>query len=963
MQDTGDVTDRFDDLEPIKSAPALFTLNGFGTSLIGERDVDDETGSYVKTQVVTLLFVPVLALGAYRVIDNHEDAGWYFLGKTKLSSFARTANIAVMLCVAMLSLSIGISAYQNSWDVRAQDKLQAAEALVAANQHGKAATAIIAVSDSIPQAEELAAAKLRELAMGDLSTASSADVVQILRYLSAYEQDPTVIVGRCSELAADRSPAEAFALLDFAVGFDPTNEELAGRRAKLLGELRAAEPDELKWIVARAQDHLFVGEADAAFALLEPKEANLDKTEGALLYGALLARRGDLERGTQLIASYVEPRLRAFEKALKEFDQLAVARQDEIVNRLERNAPRSLQQAYDAAATDAEKSAVVADYVRERLAADPDLRRLQRAYMERSSIVSDALDYGIYVIEHAQTLSGSERDARLAQGEEILLSIQGIAADAPLFLVTMGKVQCWLGRTDQGKEQFEVLLARDRSANTLLAVANAMRDVGLDSDARVLAKEAFEAADSDATKASAATTAGLLAQSADERVEWMQKVGDESAQFQAQLSSALGAKALADGDMEAGQQHLRREIELWAEVPENATTLNNSAQAYFTLYALSGDQAHFEAASAQMDKAVALAPSDGIVLANAASSYFSVAVKSVVGDDFDFAKAHASPGVSSLSIFYNDAAERAALGRKLAAHPAWTKGRTALERARVLSPNYPELATKLVRVYNMQQDADALQKLAAALEASPPDVKSGEEHYRAYLEGTKDTERIQAMDNAIEQRKRWYDELDHDKDKLETCYARDELAELYAQRALFSDDAADLKASVEYAQSMNGCDGNAALSSSLLALGLHEATVSHPALTKLADEFGRALGPWALTAYALGRDDLRDVLLENENVARGLELRLEVRRAFPRYVDGFEYAISRATADDGGAAAQKVLVQSKISDAKIRIARATRGYTSIAVLDHYYLLVARNDPAAEQFIAEQRSLGVRLPPL
>ena len=62
-----DLTDRFPDLKPIKSAPSMFSVNGFGLSTYGARDNDAETGTYVKTHCLTALFIPLFALGAYRV--------------------------------------------------------------------------------------------------------------------------------------------------------------------------------------------------------------------------------------------------------------------------------------------------------------------------------------------------------------------------------------------------------------------------------------------------------------------------------------------------------------------------------------------------------------------------------------------------------------------------------------------------------------------------------------------------------------------------------------------------------------------------------------------------------------------------------------------------------------------------------------------------------------------------------
>src|SRR5262249_46444483 len=74
--------EKFPNLRLIQSPPSLHTINGIGTTIYGARDHDPETGTYVKTHWFCVLFIPVLALGAYRVAD--AERGWYFIGKEPL---------------------------------------------------------------------------------------------------------------------------------------------------------------------------------------------------------------------------------------------------------------------------------------------------------------------------------------------------------------------------------------------------------------------------------------------------------------------------------------------------------------------------------------------------------------------------------------------------------------------------------------------------------------------------------------------------------------------------------------------------------------------------------------------------------------------------------------------------------------------------------------------------------------
>jgi hypothetical protein len=93
-----DLFERFPEMTPVRGVPTLGRINGFGLGLYGARDHDPETATYVTTQCISALFIPVLALGAYRVF-NHPEGGWIILGRVPLSTFARSWNVLILLAV------------------------------------------------------------------------------------------------------------------------------------------------------------------------------------------------------------------------------------------------------------------------------------------------------------------------------------------------------------------------------------------------------------------------------------------------------------------------------------------------------------------------------------------------------------------------------------------------------------------------------------------------------------------------------------------------------------------------------------------------------------------------------------------------------------------------------------------------------------------------------------------------
>ncbi len=89
----------------IDSPPSLSTVNGIGTTLLGHRDDDPVTGTYVATQYFVVLFVPLFPLTSYRVRPA-ATGGWHFLGKVPHSK-AQKAHLVVfaILMIAWLTYS------------------------------------------------------------------------------------------------------------------------------------------------------------------------------------------------------------------------------------------------------------------------------------------------------------------------------------------------------------------------------------------------------------------------------------------------------------------------------------------------------------------------------------------------------------------------------------------------------------------------------------------------------------------------------------------------------------------------------------------------------------------------------------------------------------------------------------------------------------------------------------------
>ena len=78
----------FSNLKPMSGTPSLFTFNGFGFTLYGHSDFDEETQSFVAIYYFTALFIPIFPIARYRVI-NEKGNLYRFLGKLPLRTVDR----------------------------------------------------------------------------------------------------------------------------------------------------------------------------------------------------------------------------------------------------------------------------------------------------------------------------------------------------------------------------------------------------------------------------------------------------------------------------------------------------------------------------------------------------------------------------------------------------------------------------------------------------------------------------------------------------------------------------------------------------------------------------------------------------------------------------------------------------------------------------------------------------------
>jgi hypothetical protein len=95
----------YGNLQPISSAPSLWTINGIGFTLYGSTDVDATNSSYLTTYYFCFFFIPIFPICRYRVI--RDGKAYRFLGKAPLRKSDKW-HLAISLG-AIISLMLALS--------------------------------------------------------------------------------------------------------------------------------------------------------------------------------------------------------------------------------------------------------------------------------------------------------------------------------------------------------------------------------------------------------------------------------------------------------------------------------------------------------------------------------------------------------------------------------------------------------------------------------------------------------------------------------------------------------------------------------------------------------------------------------------------------------------------------------------------------------------------------------------
>ena len=755
-----DISTKFPELKPISGPPSLWTINGCGLSTYGSRDLDEETGTYIKTHCVTLLFVPILALGAYRVAKG-EQGGWYFIGREPLSALAKAWNVFIVLALAGGIGAYSWNAQYNSPNAVANRSIASAQEMIANGDCVQAAQTyrrvLMGDSDRIEAARGLLLKMHEDLNVANAPLEQYAEVLDIeIQSRKESSGDPVgLAIFEAGIAAVEKRGNEnlqgAAKILKIIEPVAVDAQRYSASRKSVLESLVEQKPDDIALICQLAEVMESLGDVSRCVELLQPHQDKLQTNEGARILGQIYASQGKYEESYGLLKPYCDDRLPKFNAAEQRLIELAETEQQRVFDDLDRgDAPPSFYQRYDTSDEEAQ-SLMIQNYIAEQLENNLMINEARNSFYSLSGIVPVALDLGMIELRRAQATENEfEQRQGFEEAEKTFHAIQGAVGESDEYLLYMGQVNYWLGKYDEGRDLFDQLLeSNQRSYEMLVGVASLVRAVGRETEARKLAEEAYEGTDVVAEKHRAAFMRAAMLKDNDDHIDWLKRADPNDNETKASLSSARGKKAYGKGDYAEAERLIRSSINDYDKLPETTASLNNSGLTFLTLYGITGDQKDFDESLRRLEKAIQREPVDSILRFNTAHGILRAVYNDLVDGRLDMKSTHQTASLDTLRYLYNDQAGKLVIGERLRNHNGMKKAISLYENVIMLSPKKTDSYSTLQAIHEFTRDLESLKKLKQRVESSKPEAEV--EERTAFLTGEKDEKYGEMFQLAIDQ--------------------------------------------------------------------------------------------------------------------------------------------------------------------------------------------------------------------
>lgn len=964
--------ERFPDLRPINSAPTLFKINGCGLGMYGRRDTDHETGTYIATHCLCLLFIPLFTLAAYRVADA-ENGGWYFIGKERLSTFARAWNVVVVL----LALGgVGFFYLDKHWqsaEYLYAQKLSQAEQHLAKGDIATAARLFREVIEGRSIKAGNAVAAIDGWLAGPAKTAPLSDVEPMLqaaeaaRVIGVWPGPADTVYQRGIEVAqarAEKTPQEAVKLVGLVEAGAPDATKLLALRQPWLEAWHQQTPKDIECAGLLAVCFESNEEFDKCKKLLEPFGQALVGTEGGRIWGQMLAREGKFVESCDFLLPYCTGRLEKLHQAEQLTTRLAEEAQSRAISRLDRgDAPQSFYATYKAASEDRQREMVI-EYVMKELREDSALKLAQDKLRSEADIVPVALDLGMALLQRAQQATNAdERKGDLEKAEKTFLAVGGVAGEADSYRLNLGQVYYWLGKPEEGRKLFdELIAAKGNDFQVALGIGQILREVGANTEASKMAEELY-ARESGQNKFAAAQLRALLHTDVDDEILWLQRCDPADKSVQASLHSTRGQKAISEGRDEEAIIELRKGAEIYAKMNESASSLNNAALCYFQLFRAAGDPADHQQATDMLEKAVVLLPGDSILLTNYTAANFNAALLDIVGDRLQWKTLRQSAGLDALGYLYDDQESRDKVTDQVRQSGLLKKVTENARRLQVIRPKSTDGYGIEVALLVWTEDTTAAEQLFARVKAATLDLGQAKQEAQDLLNGKDIAKRRVQLEEAEKRAKATLARARAANHPATLAMALCDMVEIQISANSFAMtyDADAAVGLAEEAVAAQPCLATRRmLSLALLERANQQLKATDQAYATAAQDRGTLVTGAQLIGIAVqSPGELRDKVLALPDTQRAIQQAKELAERLPDSVDDISWHLLKLT---DSAITDQLSQENKsnaiANDVQFLLVPLSRS----GVVNHYLTLLRRGDQAnAKELLETARREGVTLP--
>jgi hypothetical protein len=966
-----DLYERFPEMQPVRSVPPLSTVHGIGLSMWGSRDPDAETGTYVKTLCFTVL-IPLLALRAYRVA-NAPNGGWYFLGRVPLSPFAKVWNPVFILGLVAIGLGVLWNSHTSSPEYKAGQKLARADELANAGQFGKAAELCREVVQGKTSQADPAREKLKGFVADAAAHAPATEAAAVLRVAVGLQSRPGPDAEvfqhgmNAAERHAESDPRGAAAVLDAITPVAKDPDALLVKKREVWERVVQRERDDPEAASQLALVYEAQNELAKCEPLLVPFARRLGTGEGARILGHIYARQNKLDEASALLQPYLEGRLQKLRTAEKAYENAVTRARDAAIDQVNKGlAPDFPMDRYHRAA-EAEKRTIEQEYLHEKTKDDETIKTAEKNLVQQLAIVPVAIDHGIVLLGRAQGMRDEAlRRAELEKAKQTFLAIRGVAGQDDAYRMFLGQVHYWLGEHAEGRKLFDELLeARKRNYQTVTQVSQMLRAVGAVSEARPLAEEAYNQAANEKDKHAAAIARAVMFIDLDDEITWLRRADANELGVKGLLSSALGEKAIEEGNEGEAARHLREAVAVYEKSPPDPSVYNNGALACLALFQATGEQEALDKKARMLEKALALQPADTVILRNTADSLEEAALRGVIGKAIDFTTLRMTGSLDLLHYLYSDKLGRERYEQRVGKDLGLAKARSHYERLSVLSPKDEYAYSALYRLFRYTHDLDALRALLKRLESVELDQGDSDRKRRDFLAGKDDEKYRKNLQTGHARREAVLQAARKGKGGVTLAVAATQLAAAKMGMAEL-DMPVNADESVALAEEAHAAAPSSTTHATLIGALLQRAhrtlVKQEPAYAQWATRMKRALGPSHILAVAVTRDEkARAAALANKDVQRVLPMLKEQFARFPDAASEQAWVFLKAAGDPAAAALAKTL-QSEYEQVERALNVKLSPHSTATALQAYWGFQAAGEEAKGiELLKQYAARGVPLP--